>query len=57
MKLITTFALTLLIGCMSAASLRAQDTKKAAIAALVNTQNYVFIAQSAMPMSGGTKLT
>ncbi len=45
MNLYRKFILILLIGCT--ARLQAQD-----IAALVSSQNYVFTAQSAMPMSG-----
>src|SRR5258707_9279971 len=54
------FILALLIFCPR--PVQAQDTKKdkeaaktAAIKNLVDSQNYVFVAQSAMPMSGNVR--
>ena len=66
MKLYTPLAATLVLSvlalCILPANTKAQDTKKdkeaaktAIIKNLVDSQNYVFIAQSAMPMSGNVR--
>jgi len=55
----TTYLLTLLALCSLPTHTKAQDnkqsTKEAAIKNMVDSQNYVFVAQTALPMSGRTR--
>jgi hypothetical protein len=53
-----TYLLSLLLLCSLPAHTNAQDTKQdkqAAIKNIVDSQNYVFVAQTALPLSGRTR--